>query len=146
MGEKQLAQYNQQYVDLMAQHRSAVNRLPSLKGREKRLTKRAIRQLNRQIRKLIRLIKETQNEIRKTDKIETQQILANQGIDSKANIASTIASSTAQVASSAIETFGGGALGMANNTATKKTNLNIEPNYMLYGVIGIVAFMMLKKK
>ena len=145
--EKQLQQYNLQYQDLLGQHNSAVNRLPSLRGREKRQTKRAIRQLNRQIRKLLRLIKETQNEIRKNEKIETQQILANQGIDSKANIANAIATSTADVVKTGVKAFTSMRQRTTNGSGSNADNDKpIEPNYILYGAIALVGYMMLKKK
>ena len=143
--EKQLQQYNLQYQELLEKHNSAVNRLPSLKGREKRLTKKSIRQLNRQIRKLLRLIKGTQNEIRKNEKIDTQQILAEQGIDSRANIASAIATSTADVVKSGVQAFTGLRTNQDENTLEQRNEM-VQPNYILYGAIALVGYMMLKKK
>lgn len=148
--EKMLEQYVGERSELQDELLRLTQKLSSTK-KGKGKVRRAIRKIKSALRKIERLIKQTQRKVTKEGKTEVQQTLANQGIDSRANQIQGIASITGEVAKGVTAVMGGGvgasALTQQTRSETSDENLSkgINPMFIVGG-IGLLAFMMMKKK
>ena len=153
-----LNRYTDERGVMQAQLLDLTDRLSRAKWGKRGGLKKAIRKLKKPMRKLERLIKETQNELRKVEKIEVKEILATQGIDSSSNQIEAIGGVVGQVGSVVGNFIGSSAIGGRNSSGTNdilprpsmKTTQDESPNYMLYGGLGIAVlgglYLMTKNK
>jgi chromosome segregation ATPase len=147
--EKMLEQYVQERSELQDELLRLTQKLSSTK-RGKGKIRRSIRKIKSALRKIERLIKQTQRKVTKEGKTEVQQTLANQGIDSRANQIQGIASITGEVAKGVSSVMGGvGASALTQQTRNETSDENLKKGInplFIVGGLGLVAFMMMKKK
>lgn len=141
-----LETYNRQLEEMQQELYEAQDGLANAKFGKRGKFRKIMRSLKRQIRRQQKLIKETQNEIRKVGSTAVRQTLAEQGIDSRGNIATSIANNVGQLGSSAISAFAPGTRGqdvdndMDNQGSSKNTMM------IVVGAAALLFFMMKKKK
>ena len=134
----------------------ANKRVTSEKGSSKRQLKKAIRNYKRAINKLNRAIKKTQRRLIKEGKNDVAEILAEQGIDSRANAIGAVGDTIGELGKIAGDVLGSKLGGGGASRQFAQGNTPIKPytdekdNTMLYVGGGIAllvgGYLMMKKK
>ena len=159
-----LAQYVEERKELQDQSLEISERLSKAKFGKRGALRRTLRKLKRSIRRADRAIRGVQNEMRKEGKTEVNNILANQGIDSKSNTINAIGGAIGKVGSTVGtimtggmgSSFGGDTTPVRSEqdpstykqpTLRSESSKNINTMYILGAVaVGLGLFMFIKKK
>jgi hypothetical protein len=143
---------------LQAQSLEISDKLSKAKFGKRGALRRTLRKLKRSLRRMDRQIRAVQNEMRKENKNDVQEILASQGIDGKSNQLNAIASITGEVAKGVTGAMGGGMAGVmggiapavpGNTQRTQRYSEDKNSNMLLYGggaAALVLIYMMMKKK
>mgnify|MGYP007024902210 CR=1 FL=1 len=141
-----LETYNRQLEEMQAELFEAQEGLANAKFGKRAKFRKIMRSLKTQIRRQQKLIKETQNEIRKVGSTAVRQTLAEQGIDSRGNIATSIASNIGQLGASAISTFAPGRRNKDVDNEEVSQGSSKNTMMLVVGAAALLFFMMKKKK